>query len=584
MSRKTVFRITLTLFLVFALTLEFSAQPVTFEPMIWTDGDVLQTINKSNQDSHLTSLPPIDWGHYHNYTEIVTILLALNETYPNIVDVFWIGKSWWTRDIYCVRLTNESGQESKPEILFVGYHHARECISAELPLYFVVYAATNFGLNDTITELINNCEIYVVVALNVDGFNLFEVNEWSRKNARPTDEDDDSLIDEDPPDDEDGDGYIEELWQNNVFIRYEGVDDDGDGLLNEDFVGGVDLNRNYGYEWNATVQSGSTDPFAEDYRGPAPFSEPETQAIRALVLQHNFKYAISFHSGAESIVYPWGYTTASTPSHEIFNEIASQMSNLVGCWYRQSGAWYTTSGVWDDWMYGNRSTLAFTCEVYTNSSAWQYEPGPYPNSWWEKGITEFFNPDPEDIETVIQRWLPVFTYITDRAINKAYDIALASVNPVRTMVGQGLSTKINVSVINQGDFTGIFNITLYANTTIIDTLNISVASRNSRSITFIWNTTSWAKGNYTIRAYAPPVTGETDVSDNTLESDWMFVTIPGDVDGDRDVDIYDVVKITGIYWSQIGDSNYKPNSDIDGNGIIDIYDVVKCTSHYWQNW
>jgi len=76
---------------------------------------------------------------------------------------------------------------------------------------------------------------------------------------------------------------------------------------------------------------------------------------------------------------------------------------------------YTTSGVWEDWMYGNRSSLALTCEIYQNDSAWEYELGPYPNSLWERGITQAFNPEPRNIETTIQQWLPVFTYTTERA-------------------------------------------------------------------------------------------------------------------------------------------------------------------------
>jgi hypothetical protein len=271
-----------------------------------------------------------DWKHYHNYTEIVDTLLYLNNTYPTLVDVFSIGKSWLNRDIYSVRLTNENITRLKPKVFFVGYHHARELISAELPLYFAVEATANYGVNTTITHMLNYSEIYIIVALNVDGFAAVDQNKWQRKNVHQFDEDGDGLVDEDPPDDEDGDGYIEDLWQWDgsqwVFVRWEGVDDDGDGLPNEDWVGGVDLNRNYGYKWNASVDSGSPYPKDEDYRGPSPFSEPETQALRDLALQHDFKYAISFHSGAEIIVYPWGYTTAPTPEDQVFKEIAGNLS------------------------------------------------------------------------------------------------------------------------------------------------------------------------------------------------------------------------------------------------------------------
>ena len=367
----------------------------------------------------------VDFNQYHNYTEIVGILEGLNATYPAIMDLFSIGRSWQNQPIYCVRLTNESSPSPKPKVMFVGYHHARERISAELPLYFVVYAAENYGTNTTVTHMLDNCEIYVVVAMNPDAFNAVEANEWQRKNVRPFNEDDDGLLDEDPPDDEDGDGYIECLIEWNGthwnFVRWEGIDGDSDGLLNEDWIGGVDPNRNYGYQWNASVGSGSPNPEDEDFRGPAPFSEFETQAIRDLAMQHDFQYAISFHSGIEYIFYPWGYTNTPSPHDAQFKEIAGNLSSLTGAPYAQSGVgYYTVSGTWDDWMYGNRSTLALTCEIYGNSSAWEYEPGPYPDTVWEKGITQYFNPDPNDIEAEIQRWFPVFSYIITRALERPF--------------------------------------------------------------------------------------------------------------------------------------------------------------------
>jgi len=71
-------------------------------------------------------LPWGNWSHYHNYTEIVDTLLYLNDSYPNIVDVFVIGQSWQNRDIYCIRLTNESNTNPKPQVFFVAtIMHAR---------------------------------------------------------------------------------------------------------------------------------------------------------------------------------------------------------------------------------------------------------------------------------------------------------------------------------------------------------------------------------------------------------------------------------------------------------------------------
>lgn len=562
---------------------------------------------KSNPSS---TLPWSDWTHYHNYTEIFNTLSYLNNTYPNIVDVFSIGKSWLGRDIYCVRLTNETITFAKPKVLFVGYHHARERISAELPLYFIVEAARGYGVNKTLTRMLDFCEIYVVVALNVDAFDAVEANEWQRKNVHPFDEDQDGLLDEDPPDDEDQDGFIEylEMWNGTAweFVQWEGIDGDGDGLLNEDWVGGVDLNRNYGYAWNESCDSGSLDPYAEDYKGPSPFSEPETKAIRDLSLNHDFKYAISFHSGDENIVYPWGHTMNPTPHDNVFREIARDLSELVRAPYMQAGTWYTTSGVWDDWMYGNRSTFAFTCEIFTNNSAWQYEPGPYPNSYWWKGISQFFNPNPSEIQTVTLRWMPVFTYISNRAINEfyAHDIAVVNVTPSKTIVGQGYCLSINVTVQNQGRFAETFNVTVYANTsgtdidtgpdhtvytisnltisnmTVVGTQKISLEAGGSTTLLFVWNTTGVNKHHYVIIASLEIVPEEIDIEDNTLVDGDICVTRPGDVNGNMLIDIYDIAAICGAYGARKDDSQYDPNLDINGDGKIDIYDVVIACTNY----
>jgi len=492
-------------------------------------GDTSYVIDEHNRDIYplmkpWSSLPWGDWQHYHDYSEIVNTLLHLNNTYPNIVDVFSIGKSWENRDIYCIRLTNESMTRPKPKVFFVGYHHAREPISAELPLYFAVEAATNFGTNETITHMLNYSEIYIVPALNVDGIDAVKQNEWQRKNAHPYDEDGDGLLDEDPPDDTDGDGYIEDLifynGTNYYFIRWEGIDDDGDSLYNEDWVGGVDLNRNY--QWDTTYAAGSPNPWDETYRGPTSFSEPETQAIRDFALQHNLKYALSFHSGAEYI--GCGYSYTNEAHNCTFIEVAENLSILVGAPYYLAGLGGLPSGTFNDWMYANVSTFAFTCEIYTNQSAWQYEPGPEPDTYWEKGVFQFFNPDPNNIETVIKRWLPVFTYIANRAITEAYNISTTNITLLKTVVGQGYTMNINVTVANQGDYTEIFNITVYANTTAIATQTITLTSGNSTTITFTWNTTGFAKGKYTISAYAWPVPGETDTEDNTLPDGYVFVT------------------------------------------------------------
>jgi hypothetical protein len=525
----------------------------------------------------------LDWVHYHNYTEVTTILLGLNDTYSEIVDVFSIGQSWQARDIYCIRLTNESDETTKPEVLFVGYHHAQEPISAELPLYYVVDAATNYRSDVNVTNLLNTREIYVIVALNVDGLDLFESSDRQRKNARPLDDDSDASLDEDPPEDLNGNDLIEALVNytdpyDPVIIGYEGVDNDTDGVSGEDWIGGVDLNRNYPVGWENAV----ADPSSPVYRGATSFSEPETQAIRELVLQHNFTHALSFHSGLEFIIYPWGYTADPTPDDAKFMEIAQGLSNITGGTVYDSPT--VMYGIWEDWMYAEAGVLALTCEVFRNGT-WRdavIESGPYPSTSWVGGERWLYNPFPSGIETVIQRWLPVFTYIVDLA--RPPNLAVSTVTTSKTVVGEGFILNITVGVANHGSMIEEINVTVYLNDDAFESLSTSVKAGDSAVCSFAWNTSGFSRGNYTVSAVVDPTLGETDTADNTLIGSTITVTIPGDIDCDSDVDIFDIVRIAGVYGTSEPNPSYDPDSDIDGDGDIDIFDIVVAANHYGENW
>jgi len=111
-----------------------------------------------------------------------------------------------------------------------------------------------------------------------------------------------------------------------------------------------------------------------------------------------------------------------------------------------------------------------------------------------------------------------------------HDVAITNVtcNPV---VYQKYNSTIYVTVENQGNFTETFNVTVYANTTEIETQEITLSSGASTTIPFTWNTTRLSKGNYTIWAYAWPVTGEIDFDDNNCTNGWIFITKAGDLGG-----------------------------------------------------
>jgi hypothetical protein len=163
------------------------------------------------------------------------------------------------------------------------------------------------------------------------------------------------------------------------------------------------------------------------------------------------------------------------------------------------------------------------------------------------------------------------------------DVTVISVVPSKTIVGQGYIININVTVANQGDYTETFNVTLYANTTTIETKQTTLTSLNSTTITYTWNTTSFAKGNYTIWAYAWPVQGETDTEDNTFIEGLVAVTIPGDFSGDFKVGPYDFALLAVAYGSTPEKPKWNPNCDVDDNSKIGPYDFAILSVNYGKH-
>jgi hypothetical protein len=178
----------------------------------------------------------------------------------------------------------------------------------------------------------------------------------------------------------------------------------------------------------------------------------------------------------------------------------------------------------------------------------------------------------------------VILYALPAPVQK-HDIAVLSVNPLKTIVGQGYAMNINVTVENQGDYTETFNITIYANTNPIETKQITLTKGASTTITYTWNTAGFIKGNYTIWAYAWPVQGETDTADNTLSDGWVIVAMVGDITGptgwpDGKVDIRDVAKVSKAFGTLPGMPGWDPNCDLNNDQKIDIKDVAAVSKQF----
>ncbi len=284
--------------------------------------EYLETISKG-QISLLVEPTP---AKYHSYDEVIAGLIALEDS--GVAQTYIIGGTHEGRDIWAVKISdNPSEDENEPGALFLGCHHAREWISVEVPLYIAQYLTDNYDIDQDIRRLVDNCEIWIVPVVNPDGY------EYSRTSDR--------------------------LWRKNRR-------DNGNGSF------GVDLNRNYGYMWGRTGSSGNTSN--ETYRGPSAFSEPESQAVRDLVLAYDFRVLMSYHSFGQQTFMPWGYTwepcpdalPMSTMSFGMREIIKETTGTIYVDWVDAPAPYlpgYLVSGDTGDWSYGELGIYSFGIEL-----------------------------------------------------------------------------------------------------------------------------------------------------------------------------------------------------------------------------
>ena len=161
----------------------------------------------------------------------------------------------------------------------------------------------------------------------------------------------------------------------------------------------------------------------------------------------------------------------------------------------------------------------------------------------------------------------------------AHDVAVKNVVPAATIVAQNSSVSINVTVANIGTFTETFAVGVTANGTNVDANQTvtNLAAGSSTTLTFMWNTTSFATGKYVIVAVAGPVAGETSTADNTLSGPMVSVrgvTLLGDVNNDGVVNMKDVTDACTHFGAFNGTPRYDPDIDVNGDGRIDMRDIL----------
>lgn len=271
---------------------------------------------------------------YFTYQEFLNHLDSMASKFPTLISnkqPVGTFKTHENRDLLWVRISdNPAIDENEPEVFYSAIHHAREVASLSQLVYYMWYLLENYGKDSSITHLINHTEMYFIPVINPDGY-------IQNVTTNPN-----------------GGG----MWRKNKR-------DNGGGIY------GVDLNRNYGYQWGGL--GASTSPSNDTYRGPSAFSEPETQAIKWFCEQHQFVTALNAHTYSNLLLYPYGYANnMPTVDDNLFKAFSEIMVQENGYDDIISSELYPASGDSDDWFYGEQSSkpkiFAMTPEI--GSSFW----------------------------------------------------------------------------------------------------------------------------------------------------------------------------------------------------------------------
>jgi len=280
-------------------------------------------------------------GGYYTLSEIIENMDSLHAQYPHIVSAKdSIGTSFEGRTIWAFKISdNPEVDEDEPEVFYNSLIHAREPAAMMTVLYFAWELAENYTIENLSTYLVDGREIWFLPVVNPDGY---AYNEWlnpngggmHRKNMRP-------VCTSDP---------------------------------------GIDLNRNWGYQWGFDNIGSSIDPCGATYRGDEAFSEPETQVVRDFIMDHDFSTIFNYHSYGNLLIRPFGYQD-DTPLfgddealyEALGNDLVRDNQYLFGTGLETVN--YTTNGDAVDYQYGELGIINFTPEVGTWSQGGFWPPG-----------------------------------------------------------------------------------------------------------------------------------------------------------------------------------------------------------------
>ncbi|MCB9236046.1 MAG: hypothetical protein H6581_30645 [Bacteroidia bacterium] len=285
-------------------------------------------MGKSDAKPHLPNWP----RGYHRPEKVFAYLQKWAAEYPGLVQLDTLATTHENRPVYAVRVSDHCTDSdlSKPEVLYVGATHGCEPLSVEVSLRLIAFLLSHAS-DPQVRDLLQTRSLWFVPVFNPDGLHQYYQGNFIWKANR----------------------------KRNKGHRFK-------------FRHGVDLNRNFGYEWGCDEEGSRSTPgwfgFGS-YRGPAPFSEPESQGMRDFVSKRRFSVSFSFHSFGEKYLYPYNYGAdpADLAWYQAFTGHLGK-KNGYSAGNPVSGEIYKSNGDMDDWLYGDHSggkgkTLAMTVEI-----------------------------------------------------------------------------------------------------------------------------------------------------------------------------------------------------------------------------
>ncbi len=335
----------------------------------------------------------LDFNRWHDTNELYADMKRLQAAFPKFLKLESIGKSFDGRDLMVMTINNPAtGPESSKAGMYIEANvHGNEIQGGEVCLYTIWYLMENYGRIDDVTRLVDERVFYIIPTVNPDGRQYFM--EGPGGNARsghvPVDDDNDGLIDEDPPEDINGNGIIEQIRKlvpgegnyrisrtnpnvlepvpfgekgDYILLGQEGIDNDGDGLVNEDGPGSYDQNRNWPSDWQPDyVQNG-----AMDY----PFQLPEARAVADfLKARPNIAGVQSYHNNGGMILRgPGAEAVGEYPMTDVrfYDELGGNGERILP-FYRYIVLWsglYTVHGGFIDWTNDGLGIPSFSNELW----------------------------------------------------------------------------------------------------------------------------------------------------------------------------------------------------------------------------